>query len=162
MKKSLSDIIRAADGFAPIPSMSGVYNIKAAVQDAMSGRTHYFDDGALAFFSARIVKAATLEDGAVLATICSQAEGFHGGRVYVVRFHDYTGHCLRPNDLDDCSFKTRAAADRYFWARAESLDGRAIVAAAIMRERRAAERKVKSHAAVMRKHRAMFRNVESE
>lgn len=154
MKKNIADVIRDA-GHAPIPCFSGTYNVQAAVQEAMNGKTHFFDDSALAFFSCRVLKAYRLDEGAILATICRQAEGFHGGRVYVVNFHDFTGHSLSAS-LEERSFKSLDAARRHLWSEAEKMDAPAIVAAAIRREREALERMVRQHAQAMRKNRAFF------
>ena len=154
--KPLSDIIRAAH-FSPIEDFSGVYNVGASVERQMSGRTHFFDPSTMRFFSGKVLRARSLDDGAILGTICSQAEGFHGGRVYVVNFHDFTGHCLSRENLGSRSFKTMAQADKAFWKRAETFDGRAVVVAAIRREHDDAKAKAASLSRLIRNNSRMFK-----
>ena len=154
MKTRNQDFIRAA-GFEPVPCFSGTYNVEAAVQNYMSGKTHFYDAGSMAFFSCKVRKARCIDDGVILGTICTQAEGFHGGRVYVVNFHDFMGHSLC-SSLGEREFKTMKQADAYFWERANAMDGRAIMLDAIRRERDDARRKAKHLTDFMRSKKRAF------
>lgn len=149
-----SEFIRAA-GFEPVPCFSGTYNVEAAVQNAMKGKTHFYDASTMAFFSCKVRKARCIDDGVILGTICTQAEGFHGGRVYAVNFHDFTGHSLCAS-LEERTFKTMKQADAYFWERANAMDGRAIMLDAIRRERDDARRKAKRLTDFMRNKKRAF------
>lgn len=149
-----SEFIRAA-GFEPIPCFSGTYKVEAAVQNAMRGKTHFYDDDSMRFFSCKVRKARCIDDGVILGTICTQAEGFHGGRVYAVNFHDFTGHGLCAS-LEERTFKTMEQANKYFWERANAMDGRAIMLDAIRRERDDARRKAKRITDFMRRHKRAF------
>ena len=149
-----SEFIRAA-GFEPIPCFSGTYNVEAAVQSAMQGKTHFYDDSSMRFFSCKVRKARCIDDGVILGTICTQAEGFHGGRVYAVNFHDFTGHGLCAS-LEERTFKTMKQAETYFWQQANAMDGTAIMLDAIRRERDDARRKAKRITDFMHKHKRAF------
>lgn len=149
-----SEFIRAA-GFEPIPCFSGTYKVEAAVQNAMRGKTHFYDDDSMRFFSCKVRKARCIDDGVILGTICTQAEGFHGGRVYAVNFHDFTGRGLCAS-LEERTFKTMEQANKYFRERANAMDGRAIMLDAIRHERDDARRKAKRITDFMRKHKRAF------
>ena len=149
-----SEFIYAA-GFEPVPCFSGTYNLEAAVQKAMKGKTYFYDNDSMAFFSCKVRKARCIDDGVILGTICTQAEGFHGGRDYTVNFHDFTGHSLTAS-LEERSFKTMEKAEAYFWECANAMDGRAIMLDAIRRERDNARRKAKNLTDFMRSKKRAF------
>ena len=154
MKTRNQDFIRAA-GFEPVPCFSGTYNVEAAVQNAMQGKTHFYDDSSMRFFSCKVRKARCIDDGVILGTICTQAEGFHGGRVYAVNFHDFTGYSLCES-LEERTFKTMEQAEKYFWECAKAMDGRSIMLDAIRRERDEALRKAKRITDFMRSKKRAF------
>lgn len=131
MQKNFGDIARTL-GFAPFNSLSGCYNLNAAVENATAGVTHYYDAGTMRYFKCRVKKAPVFNDGTVLATVCSQARDPHGNRGFTFNFHACDGHHLGPRDR--VFFSTCAAATREMYKFADGIDTRTVLVEMIERQ----------------------------
>lgn len=149
--QTLRDIANAA-GFRPFDSVSGVYNITAAVQDRTCNVTHFYDPGTLRYFFCKIRKARVIDDGLIIGTICTQSKNFSNTeRGYVINFHDLTGHHIGPAAGDArVYYSTLRQAEKAFWEFANALNARDVLRDAIERERQNARRKVRDCDAAFR------------
>lgn len=138
-KFDLADVIRAA-GIRPFDGFSGSYNVQAAVQSQTAGITHYYDADALRFFSCKVLKATTFDDGAYMATVCTQDKDGQGSRGYTFQFHACDGRSLGPEDRVWFASKDKAATAMYAFA--DTLDGRAVVADILDRQERDAKGRI--------------------
>lgn len=131
---SIKSIIRTA-GFSPIESMCGRPDLRAAVQRAMAGLTHFYDADTLRFFGCSVSKATTFTDGLFMGTVCRQKRGFDDalGKGYVIAFHDFTGHHIGPEG-DRVYYNTKRQAEKAFYAFSDGLSARDILHAALSRE----------------------------
>ncbi len=95
---------------------------KWRAQNALSGRTHYVDDGTLKYFHSRVIRSDACRSGAFFYIIEScalnsdnTARGFRG-----VVFDVFGTAVYRP-DMDNC-YKTSATAQKAMWAWFDGFD----------------------------------------
>lgn len=103
-------------------------------QRNLNGRTHYVDEGTLRFHKSRILSAHAVENGLLFTIIESMALDMNNtkrGFRYVV--FDLFGHVISRVDLEH-AFRSKEQARMAMWAFLETIDAKAITAAAIERE----------------------------
>lgn len=83
------------------------YNAKRNAQRNLDDLTHWADDSSLRFFSCRISSAFDSANGLLFCVKYSQAEGFHGGKVYGAIVFDVMG-----NSVHDIKAPTRVKRDK--------------------------------------------------
>ena len=133
-----------AAGFTPYEYDGSLYGCNRTQKAAalLEGRTHYFDPATTRFHKARVVKLAALCDGAILDAIETYAANYENTRrVYRPVFFALDGFVQDCPTLDE-SYKTRAAAERAFWAHVETLNPAQELAAAIARRRKELQREL--------------------
>lgn len=117
------------------------YQNNAAASLTMGSRSHYYDESTMRGFRCRVSTVRVMADGIVMATIATQARGFHNsdGRGYVVRFHRCDGRAL---NRDTVYHDTLAQARKEWDAIVASLDVSSIVRDMIEDTRHNAERTI--------------------